>query len=411
MKRIFFSIGMIAFVASIVATSTGAFFSDTETSANNIFTAGSIDLRIDHSLSTYNGNAVVNDLVVVSDPSTTFVGDSPASGNAVNLSFVHPAWITIPGANWIWATNPVTDPATIDHTYTFTKTFNWSGPVVSASIDFGADNYYTVSVNGTQIADNQTLIVANFGSHHVTDVTALIVQGVNTITFVGKNQHIDNSTPPDNPAGIIFRLDVHGQTTFSDPIDLTGQPIWNFNDVKPADQGRDVLSTHVGTNDAWSCMQIGNARNNENDLIEPESSAGDLTPGVAGVGDGELGQYLQLFLWHDTNHDGVYNAPGETPVGAGIYTNVFNALGSTTIALHDSGTGNGALIASSTEYIGAAWCAGTIAADNTTGAITCDGSSVSNTAQTDSTLVDLGFYAVQQRNNPNFLCSSLNPNL
>jgi hypothetical protein len=177
--------------------------------------------------------------------------------------------------------------------------------------------------------------------------------------------------------------------------------------VKPADQGRDVLSTHVGTNDAWSCMQIGNARNNENDLIEPEASAGDITPGVAGVGGGELGQFLQLFLWHDTNHDGVYNAPGETPVGLGIYTNVFNAVGSTTIALHDSTTGNGALIASSTEYIGAAWCAGTIAADAGTGNITCDGASVSNTAQTDSTLVDLGFYAVQQRNNPNFLCSSL----
>jgi hypothetical protein len=280
---------------------------------------------------------------------------------------------------------------------------------VSASIDFGADNYYTVSINGTQIADNQTLIVPNFGSHHVTDVTALIVPGLNTITFVGKNQHIDNSTPPDNPAGIIFRLDVHGPATFSDPIDLSGQPIWNFSDVKPADQGRDVLSMHVGTNDAWSCMQVGNVRNNENDLIEPEAAAGDTTPGAAGVGEGELGQFLQLFLWHDLNHDGAYNPPAETPVGAGVFPNVFVGPGTTTIPLHDSSTGNGALVASSTEYVGSAWCAGTISADPGTGAISCDGSSVSNTAQTDSTLVDLGFYAVQQRNNPNFLCSSLDP--
>ncbi len=243
-----------------------------------------------------------------------------------------------------------------------------------------------------------------------TTVTADIVPGLNTLVVLGQNDAQAN--PPDqtnNPAGVRFRLDVHGPQLFSDPIDLSGQPIWNFNDVKPADQGRDVLSLHVTSNDAWSCMQVGDVRNNENDLIEPEASAGDVTPGVLGVGGGELGQFLSVFLWHDTNHDGVYNPPTETPVGAGIFTNLFTGPGTTTIALHDSTTGNGPLLATSTDYVGAAWCAGTITADSGTGAISCDGSSVSNTAQTDSTLVDLGFYATQARNQPNFTCSSLNP--
>ena len=407
MKRILFSLGMIAFVGSVVVGSTGAFFSDTESSINNIFTAGSIDLKIDHSLSTYNGNAVQNDLVVVSDPSTTFTG-ADGAGNAVALSFVHPAWTApVPGATWIWATNPVSNPS-IDQTNTFTRTFTWNGPVTSASMKFAADNFYNVKLNGNLVGDNQLLLTANFQSDHQTDVTAYIVQGLNTITFVAKNFGINGSSPADNPAGIIFRLDVHGSLLFPTPIDLTGQPIWNFNDVKPADQGRDVLSTHVGTNDAWTCMQVGNVRNNENNVIEPETTAGD--PGGGPIGNGELGQYMQLFLWHDTNGNGVFNPPGETQLGSGVYPSIFTSgFGSTTIALHDSGTGNGALVASSTEYIGAAWCVGTVSANPTTGAISCDGSTVSNQAQTDSTLVDLGFYAMQQRNNPNFLCSSLNP--
>lgn len=52
--RILASLGMIVFVAAIAASSTGAFFSDTETSTGNTFTAGDIDLQID-SVSHYNG--------------------------------------------------------------------------------------------------------------------------------------------------------------------------------------------------------------------------------------------------------------------------------------------------------------------------------------------------------------------
>lgn len=46
--RILASLGMIVFVAAIAASSTGAFFSDTETSTGNTFTAGDIDLQIDN---------------------------------------------------------------------------------------------------------------------------------------------------------------------------------------------------------------------------------------------------------------------------------------------------------------------------------------------------------------------------
>jgi len=54
MKKILLSLSMIAVVAVVVAGATGAFFSDTETSTGNTFTAGAIDLGIDNH-SYYNG--------------------------------------------------------------------------------------------------------------------------------------------------------------------------------------------------------------------------------------------------------------------------------------------------------------------------------------------------------------------
>jgi len=54
MKKILLSVSVIAVVAAVVLGVTTAFFSDTETSTGNTFTAGSIDLKIDNS-SYYNG--------------------------------------------------------------------------------------------------------------------------------------------------------------------------------------------------------------------------------------------------------------------------------------------------------------------------------------------------------------------
>lgn len=55
MKKILLSLSMIAVVGVVVAGATGAFFSDTETSTGNTFTAGAIDLTVD-SQQHYNGN-------------------------------------------------------------------------------------------------------------------------------------------------------------------------------------------------------------------------------------------------------------------------------------------------------------------------------------------------------------------
>lgn len=60
--RILASLGMIVFVAAIAAGATGAFFSDTETSTGNTFTAGDIDLQIDNE--SYFTNPATGQLIV-----------------------------------------------------------------------------------------------------------------------------------------------------------------------------------------------------------------------------------------------------------------------------------------------------------------------------------------------------------
>lgn len=59
MKRILISVSVIAVAAAVVIGATTAFFSDTETSVGNTFTAGAIDLTID-SHATFNGQPVLD---------------------------------------------------------------------------------------------------------------------------------------------------------------------------------------------------------------------------------------------------------------------------------------------------------------------------------------------------------------
>lgn len=59
--RVLASLGMIVFVAAVLVSSTGAFFSDTETSTGNTFTAGELDLTIDNSSYGFDWNDPTNE--------------------------------------------------------------------------------------------------------------------------------------------------------------------------------------------------------------------------------------------------------------------------------------------------------------------------------------------------------------
>lgn len=60
-KKLFMSVGMLVFAAAVVAGGTGAFFTDTETSAGNTFAAGSVDVSVGQFGHNYTGGGVAPD--------------------------------------------------------------------------------------------------------------------------------------------------------------------------------------------------------------------------------------------------------------------------------------------------------------------------------------------------------------
>ncbi|MCX6759559.1 MAG: TasA family protein [Candidatus Nealsonbacteria bacterium] len=412
-KKILISLSVISVVAAVAVGGTIAYFSNTETSAGNIFIAGSIDLKVDHTLQTYNGiDCKTCSVDIISDTSNIVTGT--ASGTDP-VAFPHAAvlvstpynlrWTAIiDGASWIWATDPTTEyDAANDVIYTFEKTFDWYGPITGTSLSFvvGSDNSVEVWLNGVKIAENTSEY--GYESGHVLTISNLNVeQGTNTLEFKVKNWKQTNGTWQTNPGGLLYRLIIGGNCQDDyfktncqlwGSTDLTDQKFFNFNDLKPADSGVNVISLHNAGNDAWVCMGLLNKVDNENGVNQSEIAAGDNATSTVG----ELSQNLELFIWKDTDKDGLYEL-GESPVGSYGFDELNR------IAINDSVTGTGDdLNSGADEYLGLVWCFGNQTVFGQT--ITCDGSSSSyNIAQTDSFLADLYFYAEQSRNNLDFTC-------
>ncbi len=183
---------------------------------------------------------------------------------------------------------------------------------------------------------------------------------------------------------------------------------FNFADIKPGDNGEDTISLHV-SNNAWVCANITTTGNAENVATLPELAAGDTT--ANGPFDGELAQNTFVFGWIDnaTSTSTSPGTPGDNVWQSGeqvlFKPTALSALqnGGITLPLADSKHGS-AFIASSTNYVGLAWCTGTMDV-SVPGTIKCDGSTLGNIIQTDSATADITLTATQSRNNPNFLCT------
>lgn len=188
--------------------------------------------------------------------------------------------------------------------------------------------------------------------------------------------------------------------------DLTDQKFFTFDDIKPGDYGTRHISVHADNNPAWACLLVTNKVDNENKMNDTEEDAGDTIES-----DGELSQYIGVFGWQDDDSDGKYDPQnlekplkiyGDSDFNVSSFFDVFYDLD---IADSESETdpleptGNAA-----TRNIGIAWCAGAQIVNHNTGAISCDGGSVRDDAQSDSFSADVVLYAEQVRNNPNFKC-------
>ncbi len=205
--------------------------------------------------------------------------------------------------------------------------------------------------------------------------------------------------------------------------DLTIERFFDFNDLKPGDIGEDTISLHVNNNDSWLCADITLTSDDDNGLTEPEGDDGDTSTTT-----GELADQINFTWWADDGDNVLED--DETPLPAGPLGAL--EVGETaTVALADSDeniwtTGTSTpLPGDSVRYVGKAWCYGVLTASpltqdglgttsprtpaNSTGGLTCDGTGVDNTGQTDSTTADITFRAVQSRNNGTFQCVPEDP--
>lgn len=425
MKKILLSAAVIIPVLALVIGGTIAFYNDTETSSGNIFTAGSIDLKVDHLKQTYNGvDCKTCDVEVWSDTSNNVIvkslnaSDPLAVPHSAELvSNPHVRWTADVGdsrAKWIWATDPTLQNDTTQNVeYTFEKKFSWYGPFVGSSLSFavGSDNSIVVYLNGHEIGSNNS----EFGYQNPITIDAsvinpFILQGENSLTFKVTNWGQTGGSPSSNPGGLLYYFDIDGNcgdAYFQNECRLWTEKdlgeedtFFSFDDIKPADWGTNVISLHVSSNDAYACLIVGDKDDQENVIYDPETEAGDAVDKDNPSGLGELSKYINVFTWGDTNGNGTYDV-GESTLGSGSLLNLESIMSM------DS-SNQMFLTATTTKNIGLVWCAGTLEEPVAGVPFVCDGSGMLNDAQSDSFSATLTAYAEQVRNNSQFICSGVN---
>jgi hypothetical protein len=200
---------------------------------------------------------------------------------------------------------------------------------------------------------------------------------------------------------------------------------FDFDDIKPGDEGEDTITLKVNDNDAWACAKIILTNNDENVATDPEKDAGDVSDLGGDLFDGELAQNLHFVWWPDDGDNVLeeseaakihlndklltlmtFDDPDDTELDLTLADSVWNFW-------DDSDSGN-PMIGGQEYYIGKAWCFGDLTlvpvadgdgVDPTVDSgVLCDGVNVDNMSQTDTVVGDIEFTAVQKRNNEDYLC-------
>lgn len=451
MKKLLASLVVIGLVAGTVILSTSAFFSDTETSTGNSFTAGALDLKVD-SWAHYNGfqcvggwwqtctdgqtNKIVNGdfeepEVTSSDKwdifetgtaglgwtvewagsQNTFGGqDRPAAA----LQELHEGvngWAPYTGnqhaeldSDWDGPGGPLNNEPALVKIYQNVPTV--AGTLYKLTYAYAARPGTSSADNGLEVRVDNTLI----NTHNSAGVGSTVNWQLFTHTFVATDQSTKvefKGIGDNNSLGVFLdavslvemsctRSEEYTQacTTSWSLTDLgPSHKFFNFADIKPGDYGENTISLHVDNNDAYACVVFGNLESADVTLVEPEQTLGDT-----GV-DGELDDNIKFFAWRDDGNniweDGETPMFGASPVLASDINNVEYAL---------AVPGN-PFIGGDTNYIGIAWCAGDMSVDAGAHTIGCNGASMGNASQTDSMGFDVSFYIEQARHNEAFACT------
>ncbi len=147
---------------------------------------------------------------------TIIVSDNQAMVNGTNAV---PTWVSteywsavIPNATWIWSSYYVQDPRN-GAVKNFTRTFTLPGNVTDANLMIAVDDYYRVWLNGNLIVTNND--PNNFrssGQDYLDNFSSYLHPGSNTVVFEVTNMAANTDSPTDNPAGLLYRLNITTDT-------------------------------------------------------------------------------------------------------------------------------------------------------------------------------------------------------
>ena len=189
---------------------------------------------------------------------------------------------------------------------------------------------------------------------------------------------------------------------------------FNLSDLKPGDSGENTISLHVEDNPAYVCAVVDNMEDNDLGLTEPES----ILDATDGPGQGELSNEIRFFAWSELDGDNVWEPADDEPKlfsnDEGPASDVIDGV-SYPLFTPVSDEGVGPTDPSSTNYDGHYWCYGDITinpgASSFEDRLSCDGSGVTNSTQSDQLLADITFYAEQARHNDAFECPDVEPSV
>ncbi len=155
-------------------------------------------------------------VAVVSDDTNTVVEKDGAFAEI--LTYNAPSWAqNLTDAEWIWGDDPVADLSQ-DVSQTFEKTFDWSGPVVTAELKVSADNLFVATINGEFVSNGDGAAdTFREDKQVVIDVSDKIIEGENTVSILVTNlsdSRFDSHL--QNPAGLLYRLEVNGSSAMCD---------------------------------------------------------------------------------------------------------------------------------------------------------------------------------------------------
>ncbi|MEA1929662.1 MAG: hypothetical protein U9M92_02145 [Patescibacteria group bacterium] len=247
------------------------------------------------------------------------------------------------------------------------------------------------------------------------------VSAGNTFTAGAIDLKIDNES--------YYNGAVSEETTWLEPADLDeGKLFFNFNDLKPDDEGEDTISIHVNNNDAWLCLDMTSTSNDDISSNEPELDTSDPEDDPNDTWDGELAGLIEMVWWVDDGDNVLETGEDLLSDDVQTITELFGDDKTFSVGLADAfnnvwtgeaGPANGG----ETYYLGKAWCYGdmTLAPvsqdgldssgplDGRGSGFNCDGSLLGNESQTDGTTLDVAFRATQARHNPTFTCNGNQP--